>query len=216
MYGFAMYRPKRFGDSSSPEKHKIVARAVNYFWREGFYASSIDDLAAEIGVHQNSLYTEFDGRQGLFVAALRQYANDILMFRFAALETEIADANTIAAYLQAQVDKAIEIGLPGMGCFITNTILTTSPRNKVIRDVTDECLLRLRRGFENALINEARKRELETPPVKQLVAFLTTSTIGLWIYARHTDDPADLKRYRGTAIKILEEKLLLNECEFPV
>lgn len=216
MYGFGMHRPKRFEDTSSPDKHKVVARAMSYFWREGFYANSVDDIASEIGIHQNSLYTEFNGRQGLFIAAMRQYSNDILMHEFHALETELADAKSIALYLQAQVNKAVEVGLPGMGCFLTNTILKTSPRNRIIRDVTDECLFRLRRGFENALTNEARKRGLETPPIKQLVAFLTTSTIGLWIYARHTEDPADLQKYRGTALHIMEEKLALDEGETPV
>lgn len=217
MYGFAMYRPKRFEDTSSPDKRKVVVRAMNYFWREGFYANSVDDIASEIGINQNSLYTEFGGRQGLFIAAMRQYSNDILIHEFHTLETELADANSIAAYLQAQVDKAVEVGLPGMGCFLTNTILKTSPRNRIIRDVTDECLFRLRRGFENALTNEAKKRGLDTPPVKQLVAFLTTSTIGLWIYARHTEDPADLQKYRGTALNIMEEKLvLIDECESSV
>lgn len=200
----------------SPDKQKAIMRAMHYFWREGFYASSIDDIAAEIGIHHNSLYTEFGGRQGLFIAAMRKYADEILMHGFSALETELADARAIKKYLQAQVDKSIEIGLPGMGCFITNTILKTSSGNRVIRDVTDECLVRLRKGFENALMNEARKRELDTAPVKQLTAFLTTSTIGLWIYARHTDDPADLRKYRRTAIKIVQEKLVLNESDLSI
>lgn len=189
---------------------RTVSRAMTYFWREGFYASAVDDIVAETGLDRNRLYTDFGGRQGLFVAALKRYVDEIVMYGFRKVETDTADARAVAGYFTAQATKAIETGLPGMGCFIYNTVSKTPPGNRAVRDVTDACVSRLHRGFENALAREARARGLDDAPVRQLAAFLATASLGFWIHAGHTDDPADLWKYRRAVLDIMEEKFLLS------
>lgn len=202
-----MSKFETFSGLESISRKRIASRAMMYFWREGFYASSIDEIVAETGIDQHRLYTEFNGRQGLFLAALRNYIEDIATAGFAPLETSDACAEDIAAYFKVQVEKALEMGLPGKGCFITNTILKTSPQNRIVRGVTDECLLRMRTGFENALRNEARRRELSNAPIAQLASFLTTSSMGLWIYGAHTDDAEALWSFRKAALDIVRDQL---------
>ena len=191
----------------SDDNHALVRRAMLYFWREGFYASSIDDIAAETGLNRNRLYTDFGGRQGLFLAAFKRYMEEIPLAGVQRLETDVADLNSIGAYFEAQIDKAVEIGLPGMGCFIHNTVARTAPNNRVIRDVADACVGRLRAGFDNALTREAAARKLDDAPVRHLSAFLTTAALGLWIYAANTEDPDDLYKFRRVALDIIGEKL---------
>ncbi len=195
----------------SADADAVVRRAMTYFWREGYYASAVNDLAAEVGIAQNRLYTDFGGRQGLFLAAFKRYVSEIPMYGFQRLEGPLADARAVAAYFDAQADAAIDHGLPGPGCFITNTIVRTTPNNRAIRDVSDACVIRLRRGFENALSREARLRERDDAPVRRLSTFLTTASLGLWICAGHTQDPDDVRKFARAALDIMEEKLLVAD-----
>lgn len=218
-----MDRPTDIADVASPDKHQaerheadrqeIVARAMAYFWREGYYACSADDLAAQIGFDKNRLYTDFGGGQGLFTAALERYVDDIVMHGFHTVEAETADAGAIAAYFTAQTEKAIDIGLPGMGCFIQNTRSKTTTGNRAVRDVTIACITRLLHGFHNALSREARARKLDDAPVGQLAGFLATTSLGLWIYAGDAQDPAELWKYRRLVLQLMEEKILLTTEE---
>ena len=206
-----MHRPTNtapYACAARPEEtDAFVRRAMMYFWREGFYASSIDDIVAETGLDWNRIYTDFDGRRGLFLAAFRRYVEDIPMDGVQRLETRVATLDSIGVYFEAQIAKAVEIGLPGMGCFINNTVARTKPNDRAVRDVADACVTRLRAGFENALAREAAARGIEAAPVRHLSAFLTTATLGLWIYAGNTEDPADLHKFRRVALDIVEEKL---------
>lgn len=202
-----MSKSKTFPRLGAIGKKRIASRAMIYFWREGFYAPSISEIIEETGVDQHSLYTEFNGRQGLFLAALQNYIDDIATAGFAPLETGEACAEDIAEYFKAQAEKAIEMGLPGQGCFITNTILKTSPQNRLVRRVTDGCLLRMRNGFESALVNEAGRRNLKDAPIAYLASFLTTSSMGLWIYAGHTGDAEGVWSFRQAILDIVQDQL---------
>ena len=213
-----MDRPTDIADVASPgkpeiDKRQIVMRAMTYFWREGYYACSTDDVATQIGFDKNRLYTDFDGGQGLFVAALQRYVDEIVMHGFAEVEAATADAGAIAAYFTAQTEKAIDIGLPGMGCFIHNTRSKTTNGNRAVRDVAIGCITRLLHGFQNALAREARARKFDDAPINQLAGFLATTSLGLWIYSGDAQDPAELWKYRRLVLKLMEEKILLTTEE---
>lgn len=203
----AMSNPKRFPKLKAVNKKRIASRAMIYFWREGFYAPSIRDIVTETGIDQHSLYTEFNGRQGLFIAALNNYIDDIVTAGFDRVEDDDASIDDIADYFEAQADKALELGLPGQGCFITKTILKTSPQNRIVRSITDDCLLRLRIGFEKAIKNEAQRRDLSDAPTKSLGSFLMTSSMGLWIYAGHTDEPDAVRGFQKAVLDIVNDQL---------
>lgn len=196
-----------------PDRDDIVMRAMTHFWREGFYACSTADIAARLGFDKNRLYTDFGGGQGLFVAALERYVDEIIMHGFAEVEAETANAGEIAAYFAAQTEKAIDIGLPGLGCFLQNTRSETTTGNRAVRDVTIRCITRLLHGFQNALAREAEAHKLDDAPIGQLAGFLATTSLGLWIYAGDARDPAELWKYRRLVLEVMEEKLLLTKEE---
>ncbi len=49
----------------------VVADAVGVFWRYGYEATSLAELEQELGINRSTLYNSFDGKEGLFQAAVR-------------------------------------------------------------------------------------------------------------------------------------------------
>ena len=47
---------------------------MDCFWRDGYEATSLRDLAAEIGISGASLYNAFDDKRSLLREALQRYA----------------------------------------------------------------------------------------------------------------------------------------------
>ncbi|HSB95178.1 MAG TPA: TetR family transcriptional regulator, partial [Spongiibacteraceae bacterium] len=61
------------GRPISYDKTAVVGAALEQFWRAGFTATNIDTLIAGTGLNKHSLYQAFDGKTGLFIAALELY-----------------------------------------------------------------------------------------------------------------------------------------------
>jgi TetR/AcrR family transcriptional regulator, transcriptional repressor for nem operon len=62
-----MPRPRHF------DEQDVVDRAMELFWTEGYEATSVTDLTAQLGVHSGSLYRTFGDEHALFVRALGRY-----------------------------------------------------------------------------------------------------------------------------------------------
>ncbi|MFK8053018.1 MAG: TetR/AcrR family transcriptional regulator [Woeseiaceae bacterium] len=60
-------RPKQFDDD------EVLARAMAVFWRQGYEATSLDDLIEAMGIPRQSLYRTFTDKHTLFLKALEYY-----------------------------------------------------------------------------------------------------------------------------------------------
>jgi TetR/AcrR family transcriptional regulator, copper-responsive repressor len=65
-----MGRPKQFS------RDGVLAKAFPVFWRHGFADTSVQQLEQATGVNKSGLYTEFAGKEDLFVQSLRYYLDE--------------------------------------------------------------------------------------------------------------------------------------------
>ncbi|WP_338523820.1 TetR/AcrR family transcriptional regulator [Pseudomonas batumici] len=62
-----MGRPKKFS------REGVLEKALPVFWKHGFYGTSVQDLERATGVNKSGLYSEFRGKEDLFLESLRYY-----------------------------------------------------------------------------------------------------------------------------------------------
>jgi TetR/AcrR family transcriptional repressor of nem operon len=62
-----MGRPLKF------DKHKILTKAMNCFWENGFDGTSTDDLEMATGIKRGSLYHTFKNKRQLYLTVLNHY-----------------------------------------------------------------------------------------------------------------------------------------------
>lgn len=62
-----MARPKKFN------REGVLDKAIPVFWKYGLAGTNVQTLEEETGVNKSGLYSEFDSKEDLFVAALRRY-----------------------------------------------------------------------------------------------------------------------------------------------
>src|SRR5256885_16886102 len=67
--------PKRRGRPRAYEPEVALARALDVFWKEGFAATSLDDLSAATGVNRPSLYGAFGDKRELYIKSYESYRN---------------------------------------------------------------------------------------------------------------------------------------------
>src|SRR5437870_5077216 len=65
--------PKKRGRPRAYDPDQALARAMDVFWREGFAATSLDQLAAATGMNRPSLYSAFGDKRDLYIKAYDRY-----------------------------------------------------------------------------------------------------------------------------------------------
>src|SRR4051794_38688697 len=66
-----MARPKQFDPDTAAQE------AMEAFWENGYSATSVNDLLAEMGLNRGRLYGTFKDKKTLFLAALNKYAEQV-------------------------------------------------------------------------------------------------------------------------------------------
>lgn len=62
-----MGRPKKFN------REDVLERALPVFWSRGFADTAVQDLEKATGVNKSGLYSEFKGKEDIFIESLRYY-----------------------------------------------------------------------------------------------------------------------------------------------
>jgi AcrR family transcriptional regulator len=61
-------------------REEVLDKAIPVFWKHGLAETSVQDLEQATGVNKSGLYAEFEDKEDLFVASMRQYF-DVLTAR---------------------------------------------------------------------------------------------------------------------------------------
>jgi TetR/AcrR family transcriptional repressor of nem operon len=106
----------------------VLRKAMQLFWRQGYEATSIDDLVAAMGINRASLYGTFGDKRSLFLKALDRYIEQLLTPRLAALE-QASSVEEGLRLLFAQL-VAFAAGDPQRrGCFAVNAACELGARD---------------------------------------------------------------------------------------
>jgi TetR/AcrR family transcriptional repressor of nem operon len=139
-----MARPRTF------DEEKVLDAAVACFWRRGLGATSVRDLAGEMGINSPSLYNSFGDKRALFTRALGRYAELWMRERIARLENEASPKSAIRNFLQELIERSIS-DRERRGCLIVNSALEVSPHDVELRGVIAAYLREIEMFFRRCL-----------------------------------------------------------------
>jgi TetR/AcrR family transcriptional regulator, transcriptional repressor for nem operon len=133
--------------------------AMKVFWRQGYYATSIEDLVEATGVSRYGLYAVYDNKRGLFLAALDHYRATVVHNLTQVLCQPDASLDAITSYIG---DLGAFATKPSgrLGCLLWNTASEVAPHDtRAARKVADFRAFQAS-GFEIAMTNAVAKGEL--------------------------------------------------------
>lgn len=120
-----MARPKAF------DPDRAADQAMEAFWEHGYFATSVNDLLAEMGLNRGSLYGTFKDKKTLFLAALEKYAQQA-DGRLAALLEKPSAREAIESLLHEVAKRAL--GEQGRrGCLACKAAMELAPHDRDIQ-----------------------------------------------------------------------------------
>ncbi|NEW42120.1 TetR/AcrR family transcriptional regulator [Nocardia cyriacigeorgica] len=196
-------RPRGFDEKA------VVRGAKELFWRRGYAATSMRELADELGVLPGSLHSALGSKHDLFLRALRDYVDDS---RAAAeLIAGGSPLHAVRALLEAVLDAAAVT--PGRGCMLGNSAIELLPNDEQARELVHSGLQALEQGIETALRRAQRSGEVRADidcatQARLLVALMT----GLHVTARAELDPHRLDDVIDAALAAIADPSSTNRA----
>lgn len=126
-----MARPRAF------DEHAVLQKAVNLFWKKGFYATSMQDLVDHLGISRASMYATFGNKEMLFEQALQQYRKENTDGLRSFLDQQVSVREGLEKLFRNAIQETVADG-EHKGCFVVNTATERVPQDErmitIIRD----------------------------------------------------------------------------------
>src|SRR5580704_2578636 len=121
-------RPRQY----DPEQ--ALAKAAEAFWKQGYAATSLDDLVAATGMNRPSLYAAFGDKRDLYLKTLDRYQQQSRAIG----QQIIADNPRLRVFLRRFYDAALDIYLAGgdeaRGCYSISTAPAQATTDAGVRE----------------------------------------------------------------------------------
>jgi TetR/AcrR family transcriptional regulator, transcriptional repressor for nem operon len=183
-----MARPREF------DRSKTVEKAMRLFWKQGYEATSVQELVDCLGLKPGSLYNAFGDKHSLYLEALDCYQDrereQMCMLLDAPESPRAALRELFLAVVATDVDDPDH-----KGCMLVNAAAELAVQDAEVRERMAVSRAWMETRFQAVL---ARAQELgEVDPAKDpaaLAAFLVNSLFGLRVTAKVLNDRAALMR----------------------
>ena len=169
--------PKRRGRPRAYQPEVALGKALDLFRKDGFAATSLDDLSAATGMNRPSLYGAFGDKRELYIKSYARYRADAR----AAMIDIFRDELPIRRRLERIFAVALDIYLSGdagpRGCFTVMTAASEAVSDPEIRGMVLEGLSELDKAFTACFRLAKENGELPQTADPVVLAQLSSATI---------------------------------------
>jgi TetR/AcrR family transcriptional regulator, transcriptional repressor for nem operon len=173
-----MARPREFDEAAA------LDAAMRCFWARGYEATSIRELADQMGITGASLYNAFGDKRTLYRRALEHYLEQSVRERVGRLESSLPPLATIRAFFDEIIRRSVT-DRERRGCMLVNSALEMAPHDPELgKAVANE--LAFIEGFFRRCVEAGQKDGTisrgQSP--EQLARMLLTVLLGIRVLAR--------------------------------
>ena len=169
--------PKRRGRPRAYQPDVALGKALDLFRKDGFAATSLDDLSTATGMNRPSLYGAFGDKRELYIKSHQRYSDDARAAMIDIFRAELP----IRQRLERIYGVALGIYLSGeagpRGCFTVMTAASEAIFDPEIRSLVQEGFTELDKAFAACFRLAREKGELAASTDARALAQLASATI---------------------------------------
>jgi AcrR family transcriptional regulator len=169
-------KPRR-GRPREYDPERALAEAMGVFWRNGYAATSLDELTAATGLNRPSLYAGFGAKRELYLETLRRYREQSRAAGRKLLAEPLPLREFLRRYYETALDFYFDEEERGRGCYSVLAAATQAFVDPAVREFVAEGI-RAADEFLTRQIAKARDRgEISPSADPETLAKLATATL---------------------------------------
>jgi TetR/AcrR family transcriptional regulator, transcriptional repressor for nem operon len=138
-------RPREFDENA------VLDAAIRRFWMHGYEATSVRELAQEMGITGASLYNAFGDKRSLFQRALAHYVANSFDERLARYERDPSPRAAIEGFFREIIDRSVG-DVDRKGCMLVNSALEVAPHDPDFQAMIAEVLVKVEAFFRRRAV----------------------------------------------------------------
>ena len=168
--------PKRRGRPRAYQPEIALGKALDLFRKDGFAATSLDDLSAATGMNRPSLYGAFGDKRELFIKSYQRYRDDARAAMIDIFRGELPIRERLARVYAIALDIYLS-GESPRGCFTVMTAASEAVFDPEIRGMVLEGFVELDKAFAACFRQAREKGELPESADAIVLSQLASATI---------------------------------------
>ena len=177
-----MARPREFDEAT------VLDAAIQQFWLRGYEATSVRDLADEMGIAGASLYNAFGDKRTLYERSLNRYLDQTFRERIRRLELSLPPRDAIVAFLQEIIKRSLN-DKQRLGCLLVNSALETTPHDREHQQIVATFLNEVESFFLRCVTSGQRDDTIpKAQTAEDLARLLLGVLLGIRVLARARPD----------------------------
>jgi TetR/AcrR family transcriptional regulator, copper-responsive repressor len=169
--------PKRRGRPRAYEPDVALGKALDVFRKDGFAATSLDDLSAATGMNRPSLYGAFGDKRELYIRSYQRYRADARAAMIETFRGEIPIRERLTRIYAAALDIYLSGEFGPRGCFTVMTAASEAVADPEIRAMVLDGFSELDKAFASCFRLAREKGELPSSADPAVLAQLASATI---------------------------------------
>jgi len=191
-----MARPTEF------DRQKALQAAMHLFWRQGYTATSLQQLLTSMVISRSSLYAAFGDKRQLFIEALHLFAD-----RTYTILTKVREENNPAVAIRLFFASTL-FDVPARrmhrGCMMINSVLELADVDQGLSQLAARRLADIEDAFTQCFEQAIDSGLMLTDkPPKQLAQFIMTINQGVRVSSRKQVPQSELESIIDTTLSLL-------------
>jgi len=188
------------------DREDVLTQAMELFWKQGYEATSMQDLVGVTGINRASMYATFGDKHAFFLAAVDHYIATVSASRLIRLQ----QPGSPRAALNSFFDDLIAFSCGDarrLGCLLTNSAIEMAPRDADIDSRLSATFQRLEDAFYDNLLRAQKAGEIANGRDLRATARLLTGTVqGVRVLARANSSESTLRDIADEALRTIGPK----------
>jgi TetR/AcrR family transcriptional repressor of nem operon len=181
-----MGRPREFDEGVA------LDRAMQCFWRLGYEATSVRDLAENMELTSASVYNTFGDKLSLYRRALEHYVEISIVDRINRLQS-CGPLEAIEGFFAEMIERSLK-DPERKGCMLVNAAMEMAPRDPDLGKLVTNALRQIETFFRRCVQRGQEDGHItQASPALDMARMLLGVQMGLRVMARSRPEPALLQ-----------------------
>ena len=185
------------------DENEVLTKAMNLFWKQGYSATSVQDLVSHLGINRASLYDTFGDKEQLFKKSFELYrkSNKEGLVQF------FDSRPNVKAGFSELFENAIKEAINDKdrkGCFVVNTTTELIPNDENLLEILESNKRDFEMIFFEYLKKGKEKGQLKTTQdLKSIASLFYTLYNGIRVVAKVRPNHKKLSDSINVALSLL-------------
>lgn len=192
-----MARPREFDEAV------VLEAAMLCFWAKGYEATSVRDLAEQMGITSASLYNAFGDKRALYRRALAHFLQCSVHERLSRLR-QLSPYLSLRAFFNEIVERSVT-DKQRRGCMLVNSALELAPHDPQFQRIVAKELTFIETFFREQITAGQQDGTITTArPADELAKLLLSVLLGIRVLARTRPQRKVLEGAANSVLSFLE------------